>query len=688
MASRHLKASGGDHPTMADWEAWVTDPANFGGTDWDDTTSGNGGDQILRFADEIFTEIANTLTVGALATATYYKVTFRPNTEGGVTSVGEKMLADGVVNLSTVTKTPSIRTQDAHQFALDVFGSPSIEWHIEGLQIDSTALGHRRGGVRFSNAPTRDSYLDRCFLRDMSGGGGNMIYGGDPGVFGGGGAANGGKIYVRACTMANSDAFQLWWDASAAYMLGCTVRMDRDTLFDGASEWWHTQFDVKAYGNAFYSDTEPGSRIAINFSAAKFFSDYNVSNFTNTDWTTYFDGAADLNGSTRAAMFVSTTDHNPLVGGTLDGAVDWASLPADVQAAWPDTDFYGATITKSGTLTAGAIYLEGAGGPAPAEVTASLADEADAVVATSTAQIGAILSLADQADAVDANAAVQIAAVTGLSDQADAATLAAGIRVDLSAALVDQVDTASVDAAVEVGAVVGLVDQADAVDTTAQVDIAASGALIDDADSAAATALCQVDAVASLPDQGDAVAGSAGVQIDAVVATTDDADALSAAITPQSGYSAALLDELDAAGGVIDVLLSGGATLADASDAISASGEIVVLVAAALVDSGDTASGTWTAIYGFVGALVDGDDAVSAATEIAVFGEIALSGFDTLEAFVAIQRIVSLPPATRTVFSTQDLRVVSSTRGSRVAVSTQEPRVVVSVAEPGDVSSI
>lgn len=354
MASRLLKASGGDHTTIADWEAWVSDTANFGGTNWDDT-GGNGGDQTLRFANETFNFASNDIDADALVTATYFKITFRPDTENSVTSVGEKVEADGTLPIATVSKTPQVTTSSTHARVINLTSSPNAEWHIEGLHL-AADNAIRRGALQVPTQPTKDVYIDRCILTDKQQGNHAVINGG-------GNGSHAGKIYIRSCVMYGVDTaigVTIYRLASNVYMLGCTIRHENNaTLITGASS---NQNPVKVYGCAFYEGTDGQNRIATNIAAANFDSDYNVANFNGTNWTDDFAGAADVSNSTIANMFVGSADQNPKVGGSLESVVSWSGLPADVQAAWPDTDFYGNTITKSGTFSAGAIYVPGAAG--------------------------------------------------------------------------------------------------------------------------------------------------------------------------------------------------------------------------------------------------------------------------------------------------------------------------------------
>lgn len=352
MASRLLASSGGDHTTIADWEAWVTDAANFNSTDWDDTMSGNGGDQTLRFAGETFALNQNVIDADALATATYFKVTFRPNTEGSVVPVGQQIETDGTMNIPTLTaKTPRVQVVENHFWSLDLTDSPNVEWHIEDLFLGADNA-HRHGCIKFPTAPQKDVYLDRCFLRDNFGGGVYMISGGAA-------TGNPGRIFVRSCALHLGDAYEstVWNSMSGAYLLGNTIYIDGPTtgtafLASGS------QLPVYLYGNAFFKPADGSLVVGSNISGSDFQTGYNISNMVGADWENDFGGIGDVSNSTRAAMFVSISDHNPLDGGSLYGAVTWSELPSGVRTAWSDTDFYGNTIVKSGRFTAGCIYIK------------------------------------------------------------------------------------------------------------------------------------------------------------------------------------------------------------------------------------------------------------------------------------------------------------------------------------------
>ena len=362
MASRVL-GPGGDHPNLKDWEAWVTNPANFPETgNWDAAT--NGGEQILRVADQgiLFTSL-QALDLDALVTATNHKVTIRPNFEGGATAVGAKVAADGSINLATVDKNPSLYNQFYnHQYVIDISNTSNVEWHIQDITI--RAGQHRTGLIRFPGNPTRHIYIDRCLLYDRSGGG-------EPNFNGGPVGAAAGRIHIRSCFIDctdNTHGMVVWWYASGIRLLGNTIRIWPSNT-TAMTQAWNPgdQLPVDVYGNVFYLPTADGDTnfTATTISAASFPSNFNVSNLTGANWTSDFDGAGDVNNSTRASMFVSSTNQYPKENGALHGVVTWSGLPAVIQAVWPDKDFLGATITKSGAFSAGAIYVPGAVAPTP-----------------------------------------------------------------------------------------------------------------------------------------------------------------------------------------------------------------------------------------------------------------------------------------------------------------------------------
>jgi hypothetical protein len=353
MASRVLATSGGDHTTLADWASWATNPANFGGAaNWDDPT--NGGDQILRVANSTFTFTSSqVLDLDALVTATYYKATVRPNTEGSVTYVGAKVAADGTLNLSSVDKNPRFSNSGySHAYMVDLSSCTAVEWRFEGLAF--ILANHRTGCLRFASGATRHVYIDRCIFADRTGGGEPVFNGGPTG-------AAAGRIHLRSCVvdcLDNVNGMVFWQACSGAFILGNTIRIGSGgtTFLTGAG----SQIAVKAYGNAIYHTSDGSSAFTgTGISAADFPTNYNVSNLTGTNWTSDFDSAGDVNNSTIANMFVSSTNQYPKSAGALHGVVSWAGLPSDVQAVWPTLDFIGNTVTQSGSFSAGAFYVAG-----------------------------------------------------------------------------------------------------------------------------------------------------------------------------------------------------------------------------------------------------------------------------------------------------------------------------------------
>lgn len=352
MASRLLALSGGDHTTLADWAAWVTNPVNFGTSgNWNDPT--NGGDQILRVANTAFSFGAQqALSINALVTATYYKVTIRPNTEGGVTEVGAKVAADGTLNVSSVSKTPSFGFTGSHQVILDISGTTAVEWTIQGIGFFPGQ--HRMGAVRLPTSTTRNIYFDRCILVDRSGGNIACIWEGPT-------TAGSGRAYFRSCVIdARDSSFggPITGNGSGTYFLGCTIQLQA-----GTSTAFHvTGTNVSplyVYGCAIYAiDAGSATYSGTNASAANFQQNYNVSNITGAAWTDDFTGAGNVSNSPIPEMFVGAADQYPKnPAGSLLGVVNWSGLPPGVQSVWPDKDFLGTTITRSGTFSAGAICL-------------------------------------------------------------------------------------------------------------------------------------------------------------------------------------------------------------------------------------------------------------------------------------------------------------------------------------------
>lgn len=420
MASRLLALSGGDHTTLEDWEAWVTNPANFGASaNWDDPT--NGGEQILRVADQqiIFTSL-QALDLDALVTATNYKVTIRPNYEGGVTSVGAKVAADGIFDAGTVDKTPRlVNSGYNHQFVLDISNTSTVEWYIEGLTI--RPAHHRSGSIAFPANPTRNIYVDRCIVADRTPGGASVFIGGpQPTAV--------GRVYVRSCLLDSSDdVAMLWNNASGVFLLGNTIRVGTPV-----SPFIHRsgggQLLVHVYGNAIYyvidgSTAFEGTNMWV---PSDFVTGYNVANMSGASWTSDFSGVGNVSNSTIAGMFVSATNQYPKAGGALADAVTWSGLPPSIQAAWPDFDFFGVAIAKSGTFSAGAIYLAPS---LPARVAVS------AIIYTMTGEAGGTATIAAGSSATYGldSAAAGAVAVAGASEWTLAAVGQAAGAVALDA---------------------------------------------------------------------------------------------------------------------------------------------------------------------------------------------------------------------------------------------------------------
>jgi hypothetical protein len=118
----------------------------------------------------------------------------------------------------------------------------------------------------------------------------------------------------------------------------------------------------KCYGNAIVSPTD-GATVQLGSDVWRglnlWETGFNVSNINSANWLWYFNGPGDVNNSTMANMFVSTTNFYPKSNGALSNAVTWELLPKEIQDLWPDTDFLGNTIVKFGNFSAGAIYVAG-----------------------------------------------------------------------------------------------------------------------------------------------------------------------------------------------------------------------------------------------------------------------------------------------------------------------------------------
>lgn len=421
----------GDHASIADWEAWVTDSSNFNGGDWDDTVSGNGGDQVVRFQDQQHANTNNSIVCDTLATATYFKVTFRPDTENGVDPVGTTVASAGSIDMDAGT-TPSIYSSQNHSAHLLLDGSPDVEWHIDDLCLGYGTSGNRRRSIQFSSSTDFDVYIDRCWLISYPAASGRAYRYGPTG-------ASAGRIYMRSNMIYSDFNARMFTEMSGYYILGNTFAFDDsdDTFAYVASSGVIPSY---LYGNAIFEFEGDGSTTttAWDGTGSDFLTDYNVSNYTGAAWTGDFDGADDIDNSTRAAAFVNTTtDWYPKDAGALDGAVDYDALSAGLKAVWPTHDFLGQLIPTSGTITAGGIQLDAASGSTEAddersaEVTGQQSDNSARAAETTgsddtestrsaeaSGQSGAAAQRAAEAHGQDVASATRAAEASG-SDAAD-----------------------------------------------------------------------------------------------------------------------------------------------------------------------------------------------------------------------------------------------------------------------------
>jgi hypothetical protein len=355
---RLIAPAGGDHTVVLDWEAFVVDTLNYNSSDWDDGVSGNGGDQTALFSNNDFhTTSANAIDIDALSTATYYKCTMKPDLDNvSVLTAGAQLanvFAANTTNFHTSYPTiyPRIRCSVNHDPALDLRNSTTIEWHIEDLHLSS--LTHRSYTIWFNLASTKDSYVDRIYASETS-----SSY---PMFWGGGNDTEGGKIYVRSCfTGKGYGNTPRIIRGENIYFLGNGIMKGYQSIeMYGATSVGHQYI----YGNYFVYNPDATVADATNYDTTYSNSDFNVTNAnSNTAWDLDISGTNDISGSIDANVIENNiinanTDPRPLVGGYADGRITWSNLPADVQAAWPDTDLFGNTIVKSGTLTSGPIQI-------------------------------------------------------------------------------------------------------------------------------------------------------------------------------------------------------------------------------------------------------------------------------------------------------------------------------------------
>lgn len=492
--------STGDDADLDAWETFVTTASNFNGTDWDDGVSGNGGDQAAELQDQAFTKgVGYIIGALSLATATNHVVTVRPVAG---TSAGADHQAVGID--PDTLYTPYLSATTNHQYALSIDAATQVEWHFEDFTL--TTNGSRRHCLKLPTSPSYDIYVDRCHLRKTTGGGAQITNFGP---------TNGKNLYIRSCLLRNAENDRNTHSSvgNNLHVLGCTYKDSNGVGGSWAVFRASASTNINVYGCALAAAADADTRRATDVSAAEFKSDYNVSTYGNADWTADFDGTNDLNNKTRAGMFDGATGEvHPKASGDLDGAVTWSVLPSAIQTAWPDTDFFGQTITKSGTLTAGCVQLAAAAG---STTTASLDAALQAQGLLATASLDAAIQQAFNA----------VASLVGAIQAALTATAALDGAVEAGVT-----NAASLDAAVQgakalsasIDAAVARSDGATASLDGAIRSAVTTNAAVDAAIQALRTVTASVDAAIQA---GFVVQASLNAAVQATMTTTSSLDA-------------------------------------------------------------------------------------------------------------------------------------------------------------------